>query len=486
MPRLNIIVILIALVIYALCLRVTVRDRILVESLHRLEEKALVEPKPRELFESAMTGMTQLLKKKYDDEYSAYIPFEKRKIYEDDLDNRFEGIGIQHGLDPVENMSEILYPIPGSPAFQAGFRSGDRILRVNGTDTKGLTPMEITELFKVKDPNLDVLLRQYETGEIVEKKLRRAPIQYESIEGDAIDTQGKRRFFLETEPEIAYLKLTSFSVRTPGEVAAALREIVAASPRGLILDLRENPGGYVPECVEVAGFFLSPTENQNAVVSTHYRNGKEKDVYRLARNTKICDLPMVVLIDGDSASASEILAAALQDYGRATIVGTRSFGKGVVQELIPLPLKSGKLRVTGTSYWRPSNRNIHRHVGDTEADVWGVLPDPGFEVPVSEEQRYVQSQIRLWRGNIVSEKRQQLMEQWQTRLPEDIRKFHQRREKQREMIDTLAEAGVSEELLSELDEPPMEKDVTPKDFQFEGKAPYFDPQLDKAVEVFAK
>ncbi len=486
MPRLNTVLIFAAILLFALSSPWTLRDRIFVESLHLLEQKALVEPKPRELFEAAMTGMTDLLRTEYNDVYSGFIPNTEQQQYVDILENRFKGIGIQHRIDLFTERPVIEFPFPGTPAFKAGIQSGDTVLQVNDRDTKGLTVRQVSRLFTepvtADEPSVQVTFKRFATGETVTKAITPGPILYESVVGDFIDTQGKRRFFLETQPDIAYVKITSFSDRTATELRQALQEINAASARGLvlrglILDLRDNPGGFVPICVEIAGLFLSPSAENDVIVSTRFRDGKEDAVYHLKDGTKICDLPMVVLIDDNSASAAEILAAALQDYGRAKLVGMRTFGKGVVQQFMELPLNSGTLRLTGTSYWRPSNKNIHRHVDDTDADEWGVMPDEQCTVSASEDQQFAQMQIRQWRGNVISDKREELLKEWQQQIPKEIAAHHKRHQ---ELFENAAEQDEKHE-----SETPFESksDRAVPAFALQGNAPYFDPQLDKAIDI---
>ncbi|MDR2705062.1 MAG: S41 family peptidase, partial [Planctomycetaceae bacterium] len=424
MTRLNFYIFLIAFVLYIFCSGITMRDRVLIDALHRIENDALVRPTAKTLFEGAMTGMIQELNHSLGDPFSAYIPFSEQKEYEENLDNRFDGIGIVYRETLIEKESEIIYPILDSPAYKVGVKSGDKLLRVNGKETKGLTFYEVSELFK-SDPKqkIELTILPYGNTEPVKFSVPRSPIFRDSVEGDGIDAKGQRIFCLSDNPEIAYLRITSFSDRTAMEVHLALKRISESNAQSLILDLRDNPGGYVNICVEIAGFFLQPTPKQDIIVSTKFCDGTVKMIYRLGQQTQICSLPMVVLIDGESASAAEILSAALQDYGRATIVGSRSFGKGTVQEIIHLPLNSGTLQLTDASYWRPSNKNIHRDQDAQETDSWGVIPDAEGLVPISGVQRYATFQIRERRSNYVSENRERLLEEFLHSLPDEVREI---------------------------------------------------------------
>lgn len=461
MPRLNFSIFLIAVVLYFFCAGITMRDRVLIDSLHRIENNAFVHPTDKMLFEGAMTGMVQELNYSLGDPFSAYIPFSEQKEYEENLGNRFDGLGIVYREDPIRKEPEIIYPILNSPAYNAGIRSGDKLLRVNGKETKGLAFHEVSELFKTNlNPKVELDILPYGKTEPVELSVSRVPIFRDSVEGDGIDANGNRIFHLADNPKIAYLRITSFSNRTAREVRVALKQISEKNAQSLILDLRDNPGGYVDICVEIAGFFLQPTPEQNIIVSTRFRNGADKTVYRLRQHTQICYLPMVVLIDGESASAAEILSAALQDYSRAILVGVRSFGKGTVQEIVHLPLNSGTLQLTDTSYWRPSNKNIHRNRDAQESDSWGVSPDPEGQLPISNSQRYATFQIRERRSNCISENRELLLEDFLRCLPDEIRHLQTSQKK----------------ILNETNSPE-------EPFILQGKPPYHDPQLDKAVEI---
>ncbi len=195
MPRENVFLILLALVLYALCSTVTLRDRILVETLHRIENEALAKPSAKLLFEGAMSGMTRKLNWDLEDDYSAYIPPKNQKEYVEELENRFDGIGIVFQENPVDKTAVVLYPILDSPAHLAGIRSGDRIISINGEETQGMKLAEITEFIQEQGKaKIVICLSRYgkTTSEIV--SLRRDCVLRPSVEGDRIDHQGKRQF----------------------------------------------------------------------------------------------------------------------------------------------------------------------------------------------------------------------------------------------------------------------------------------------------
>ncbi len=461
MPRENIGIILLALLLYAICGPVTLRDRILVATLHHIENKALVEPSATFLFEGALAGMTRRMNRERNDPYSTYIPPVEEKEYEESLENRFDGLGLVYRKNPSDQKTVVLYPILDSPAYKSGIRSGDEILSIDGQNTHELTQTEMTTLLQKADTNeMTFLLRRYGKSGTETVTVRRDRILRASVEGDRVQPDGKRVFRLETEPDIAYVRLTTFSDRSVEEMRKALKQIAQEKARFLVLDLRGNSGGYVAVSAAIAGFFLHAQSDHEAIVSTRRRDGKTIHTYFVQKNSQICQLPMAVLIDGDTASAAEILAAALQDYNRAVIVGSRSFGKGVVQEIFSLPLNSGTMQLTDASYWRPSNKNIHRAHDATDKDVWGVMPDALGLMPLSDEQRYATQEIRERRSNLVTQEPNTLLEDYVSQLPEEIKRY---------FVDD--------------DETPDKTQKAAEPFVLQGNAPYYDPALDKAIDL---
>lgn len=500
MPNLNFRLLLLALLSYVLCSGISLRDRVLVHSLHLIEDKALVEPSPKQLFEGALSGMVRQLYP-LRDQYSSYIPSIEQKDFENNLDNRFEGIGIiYYPGGENEGYPEIVYPLLNSPAYHAGLRSGDSILTVEGKSVKDLAFHEVTELFKGKSgTKVRLTIRPFGQAESREVDVDRAPIQRDSVEGERIDDNGKRVFRLESDPGIAYIRITSFSDRTALELMEALQHLETENVDGLILDLRYNPGGYVSTSVQIANYFIRPNAQQNVIVSTRYRNGNVKSVHYAHEEGFYFDKPMVVLINGETASAAEILSACLQDYGRATIVGTRSFGKGVVQEIFALPVNSGTISLSDASYWRPSQKNINRSHDSTEEDQWGVLPDEDGSIPVSEKQALAQLQIRDRRSNTVCSDSKRFLTEYLKILPDLIEQeaVEQRRlaeddedheaDDDDEITPTMEPTSTVKEVpvIGELEKKQEKNDLQPtgSPFVLQGSAPYFDPQLDKAIEL---
>lgn len=488
MPKLNFWLAMGAIALFFLTSGITLRDRIMVHSLHLIHQNALVKPPKKLLFENAVGGMIDALHPLHDD-YSVYIPHIEQGHFENHLDNRYEGIGVIYStLSKNELWPEIIYPMRNSPAFEAGLRSGDKILKVDGKSTKGLSQGKVAELFKLSPgKTVDMTVQPFGKDEPVEVIVGKAPLHRDSVEGDDIDEEGKRVFCLKTRPEIGYIRITSFSEQTAREVRSAL-ESFSSDNYGLILDLRDNPGGYVYSSVEIANFFLKTDGKPKTIVSTRYPDGRIKSVHRTRNVDTHYDKPLVILIDGDSASASEILASCLQDYDRATIVGTRSFGKGTVQEIFNLPLNSGTVSLSDASYWRPSQKNINRSKDATEDDQWGVMPDPEGILPISKKQGYAQLMIRERRSNAISGKKEEFMNRFIERLTQ---RFNQQGDDQDvaaivgQTIDEAVDVELDTEQFSD-DSKTGLKDDQSMPFKLSGNAPYFDPQLDRAIELLGE
>ena len=451
MPRCNVYVILIALFLYALTSGVTLRDRLLISTLHRLEHTALFEPSEKDLFEGAMTGMTRMLANEYGDHYSMYVPSSMQSGYEDILENRYEGLGFLSSIFEEDGQKKLYigYPLYGAASYRAGLRSGDQIVQIDGTHIADQSNSEIFALLKQhSETRLSILpFGQTESKEFV---VQRERIHSDSVEGEYFDS-GKRIFQLETHPHIGYIRITSFNPMTAMEFSAALESMMQSGVESFILDLRENSGGDVGSCIQIAQMLMSPEKGRDVVVTVRPRRGAEQS-RTLLSGTQRCTLPMVVLINGESASSTEILAAALQDHRRATIVGTRSFGKGVIQNIFPLPFQSGILQLTVAEYRRPNGAGIHRRINAEDSDEWGVTPDIIVELTESEQSAVMD--YRMLRSSVISEERTAVLEHFR-----------------RLFIEQENDKGEDSEI---------------QPFDFTGGAPYYDVQLEEAVNVLQR
>jgi len=347
------------------------------EVLKEVDQKYLRKVENRQLFEGAMQGMMSRL-----DPYSAYIPPKEYADFVATLEQKFGGIGIEVSLDPETDALTVTTPIAGSPAFAAGMRAGDVILKIDGKSTRGLKLDEVVGQLRGKKGTVQLTVLHKGESEPVDVTIGRAVIPMPSVLGDTRDADNRWDFFLVGQDRIGYVRITSFGEDTVEELAAALAWLAERQARGLILDLRNNRGGVFDQAVETCDLFL----DAGRIVSTRGRGGAEIDTWEASGKAPYPALPLVVLVNQHTASAAEIVAACLQDHHRATIVGQRTWGKGTVQNVIRLEGGRSLLKLTTASYWRPSGRDIHRYPEDKDQVNWGVQPDPGYEVKLSDQE----------------------------------------------------------------------------------------------------
>lgn len=363
-----------------------------VEVLRQIDRNYLEEVDERNLFEGAMEGMVGRL-----DPYSEYIGLRDADDFHQVLDQKFGGIGIEVSWDPQTKQFTVVSPMVDTPAFKAGLLAGDKILSIDGESTENLKRDEAIGRLK-GEPGQPVRLVVLHVGQDqpVEMVIERAIIKVPSVLGDARDIQGRWNYMLDPERKLGYLRIVGFGDRTVQEITEALASLQQQGVRGVVLDLRNNVGGLLKAAVESCDLFV----RQGRIVSTRGRDRRERDVYDASGNAPFPGVPLVVLVNRHSASASEIVAACLQDHGRAVVVGERTWGKGTVQNVIELEGGKSVLKLTTASYWRPSNQNIHRGTTSTEADEWGVRPNPDLEVRLTDDEMRAVNEDRARRDAI--------------------------------------------------------------------------------------
>lgn len=356
-----------------------------------IDEWGLARAPDEELFNGAMHGMISVLHR-HGDQHSEFVDARQQAAFTEEYDQEFGGVGIRLRLLGSPPMPTVIgLPEPGTPAADADISLGDRIEAVDGTATAGLTLEEVTRM--VRGPvggavTLTIRRPDAETTHTV--TIDRAVINVESIIGDVRGPDGKWNFLVSEDPRIGYVRIRMFGDKTAEELSTILADLTKDQElAGLIIDVRDDAGGSLDAAVEISDLFLRAGRT---IVSTRDRDGKIRDRYLSTGAGGYADLPLVVLVDRNSASASEIVAACLQDYDRAKIIGERSYGKGTVQRLMHIESGRSLLKLTSATYWRPSGKNIHRMPEDTEASEWGVTPDDGFAVPMTEEES------ELWRN----------------------------------------------------------------------------------------
>ena len=324
--------------------------RLFTEVLSIVQNQYVDEVPPKELIYSAIKGTLRGL-----DPHSSFLDPESYREMQVETTGSFGGLGIEITLK--DDILTVVAPIDGTPAYRAGLHTGDRIVKIDGLSTKDMQLVDAVKRMRGK-PGTKVTISIVREGWAEPKDF--------DIVREQIRVQSVR--MVEMGEGIEYVKLRQFQEQSPQDLDAALDKLRKNGMKGLILDLRNNPGGLLTAAVEVSEKFIDDgklvvytegrVRNQNMRFSAHAKRGYSQ-------------MPMVVLVNQGSASASEIVAGALQDWGRATIVGTQTFGKGSVQTIIPLSDGSG-LRLTTAKYFTPKGRSIHGK---------GITPDIIVEVP---------------------------------------------------------------------------------------------------------
>ena len=323
----------------------------------------------RELMEAAIKGVLSKL-----DPYSSYIGPDDASRFRDTVESQFGGIGIQIVAD--EGQIKVLSPLVGSPAYKAGLQAGDRIVKIGNESAIGMVLDDAVHKLK-GDVGTSVTLTVAHVGGKEETvTLNREVIHVDTVLGDHRKGDDGWQFMLDPERKIGYIRITTFSRDTAGDLRKAMLDLKARKLRGLILDLRFNPGGLLTAAVDTCDMFL----NGGRIVSTEGRNSPKRVWDASKKSDAFVGFPMVILVNHYSASASEIVSACLQDHQRAVIIGDRTWGKGSVQNVIELEDGKSLLKLTTASYKRPNGHNIHRFPDSKETDEWGVMPNPGFDV----------------------------------------------------------------------------------------------------------
>jgi len=304
------------------------------EVLTQVQKSYVDETKVKDLVQGAIRGMLSTL-----DPHSAYMTPDMYKEMQVETKGEFGGVGIQIGVK--ENRLAVIAPIEGTPAYRAGVKAGDFITKVNDETTKDLTLMDAVQKMRgPKGSKVNLTIQREGTPDPLQFTLVRDTIKIESVKSKVLDN-------------IGYVRLTQFQESTGRDLSKVLKQFKEQKLQSTILDLRNNPGGLLTASVEVSEQFLP---SGKLIVYTKGRESK-KDEWIAKGKDQMDDSPMIILINEGSASASEIVAGALQDYGRAVIVGTTSFGKGSVQTILPLGDGSG-LRLTTAKYYTPKGRSI--------------------------------------------------------------------------------------------------------------------------------
>jgi len=316
-----------------------------------LQDNYVEEIKAKDAIEGAIQGLLLSL-----DPHSSYMKAESYQEFRNETQGSFTGIGIEITLR--DNIITVIAPIADTPAAEAGIKAKDKIMRINGESTKNFTPLDAVKLLRgPKGTSVTISIFREGSTNLQDIELIR----------DTIPLQSVKSFVL--KPGFGYIRISNFQNDTTREFKDHLERLQRASPlNGLVLDLRNNPGGLLNQAVNLTDLFL----DEGLIVYTRGRNKDQDLTYEAHNNNTGVDVPLVLLVNEGSASASEIVAGAIQDHQRGVIVGSKTFGKGSVQTVIPLPDGAG-LRMTTARYYTPKGRSIQ---------ATGIAPD--VEVPFAE------------------------------------------------------------------------------------------------------
>lgn len=338
-------------------------------------------------------ALAQMMRKL--DAYSTYIDPETKEEFQKGIGGQFTGIGVQVRSDPKSNYLLVVTPIKGGPAIKAGLEAGDLITEIIRDVDRNGKKLDKTEVTTTKNMRVSDAVKKI-TGKEgtpvklkIERKGKKEPFVVEVKRGKVqVETvMGAKRlpsvdwdFIIDKKQKIGYIRLTQFNRTTNGEMLKAMLQLKKEGVKALVLDMRFNPGGLLYSAREVSDMFV----DDGLIVEIRPREGTEKPrrLYGFTDGSYL-DFPMVCLVNGGSASGAEIVAACLQDHGRSVVMGSRSFGKGTVQNIMSLG-GNAQMKVTTASFWRPSGVNLNKSSTDgRDEDDWGVKPNKGFALKLS-------------------------------------------------------------------------------------------------------
>jgi len=329
--------------------------KMLIEVMNLIRDSYVQEVDTKKLIYGAAAGMVRVL-----DPFSQFLEPDAHKEMKTETEGEFGGLGIRIAIR--DGVLTVITPLPGTPAYRQGVLPNDRIIRIDGDTTQDITiDQAVKKLRGTPGSKVGLTISREGEKELIEFSLTRELIKIESIRSKML------------AGDIGYVRLTEFTQRSAVDFSAALKTLDAKGMKNLVVDLRNNPGGLLNVAVDVCRLFVG--DNKLIVYTEGRRQPKQE--FRADAAAPYANLPMVILVNRGSASGSEIFAGCLQDYHRAVILGSETFGKGSVQSVIPLADGSG-LRLTTAKYYTPSGRTFHR---DEKTGKGGITPDILIDVP---------------------------------------------------------------------------------------------------------
>jgi carboxyl-terminal processing protease len=328
--------------------------KMLVEVMNLIRDNYVQEVDTKKIVYGAAAGMVRVL-----DPFSQFLEPDAHKEMKSETEGEFGGLGIRIAIR--DNILTVITPLPGTPAYRQGVLPGDRIIKIDNESTQDITiEQAVKKLRGAPGSKVSLMIGREGEKELKEFTLTRELIKIESIKSKMVDA------------DIGYVRLTEFTQRSAQDFDSALKALKPKGMKSLIVDLRNNPGGLLNVAVDVCRLFVG---NSKLIVYTEGRRQPRQE-FRADAVAPYAGVPMVILVNHGSASGSEIFAGCLQDYHRAVILGSETFGKGSVQSVIPLADGSG-LRLTTAKYYTPSGRTFHR---DEKTGKGGVTPDIVIDV----------------------------------------------------------------------------------------------------------
>lgn len=332
----------------------------------------------KDLLRGAIDGMLHRL-----DPYSAYFSESEYEQFQKRTEGQFPGIGI-HVATPAGGGLVVVSPIEGSPAFRARIRAGDRITHVDGVETMGKSLEQCVKMISGEaGTKVTLTIERPGVDQGFEVTITRGVVNVPTVRGWARTEEWKWDYVIDPEAKIGYVRILGFEGNTAEQFHQILKDLLYRQQiRGLIIDVRDNPGGLLDVVVTIANRFIS----EGVIVTTKGRDAPEH-VYRATQDGTYPDIPAAIIVNGGSASASEILAGSLKDHNRATVVGEKTFGKGSVQTVHEVENNNGRIKLTTAYYYLPNGERIHGK---------GIMPHHVIEMTSSERARMLESWMAVY------------------------------------------------------------------------------------------
>jgi len=350
------------------------------------------------------------------DPHTTYIDPETKRKFDDEIRGAFNGIGIQIRKDGATGHLLVVTPIKGSPAYRAKLQAGDLITQIiREVDSQGnpINPTEVIDTTKItlndavkkilgqKNTKVKLMIKRENVEKPFEVEITRGQVEIESVLGARRKATDDWEYFIDPKYKIGYIRLSSFARNSYRDLELVMAEMKKQGLRGLVLDLRFNPGGLLDVAIKVTDLFI----DDETIVSIRPRPGLAREQRFNGRHFgSMLDFPMVCLINGYSASGSEIVSAALYDHGRAIVIGERSYGKGSVQNIREFEvvdpntgeILKAEIKLTTATFWRPSGKNLNKaSTGGKDDEEWGVLPHKAIKLTAKERRELAEHQRDL-------------------------------------------------------------------------------------------